>query len=105
MAFYCIADADTVRGFRLAGVRGKAVSSSSEAGMAFSWAVAQPGCEVLILTEDVAAMLGPEMEAARLEYARPLLVEIPGPGGPKSSAGNLQRLARIAVGTPLEDEP
>lgn len=104
MPCYCIADADTVRGFRLAGVPSQAVSTPSESIKALAWAVAKPDCEILILTEDVAASLGPQLEAFRLEHERPLLVEIPGPGGPRTGSEGLRRLVRSAVGTSLEKE-
>ncbi|WP_005035434.1 V-type ATP synthase subunit F [Holophaga foetida] len=105
MPFYCIADEDTVRGFRLAGVPGPLVSSPEEGAKALAWALAHPDCEVLILTEEVAASLGPQLEAFRLEHERPLLVEIPGPAGPRTGDEGLRRLVQSAVGTSLEGMP
>lgn len=105
MPFYCIADEDTVRGFRLAGVPGRAVSKPEEAPEALAWAMEHPDCDLLILTEDVAAGLGPRLEALRVERSRPLVVEIPGPGGPRAGRESLRRLVQRAVGTSLEKEP
>ena len=55
MKFYCIADEDTVRGFRLAAVEGRAVEGADEAAAAFAAAVARKDLDILILTDAVAA--------------------------------------------------
>ena len=54
MNFYCIADEDTVRGLRLAGVSGRAVATAQEAGAALAAAIADAENGVIILTQDVA---------------------------------------------------
>lgn len=105
MPFYCVADGDTVRGFRLAGVPGRAVAAPAETEEALAWALARSDCELLILTEEVAAGLGIRLETLRLERSRPLIVEIPGPGGPRAGRESLRRLVQRAVGTSLEREP
>ncbi|HXY28843.1 MAG TPA: V-type ATP synthase subunit F, partial [Acidimicrobiales bacterium] len=84
---FCIADEDTVRGFRLAGVAGEVVSTPREAAEALARARQLPDCALLILTEQVCSGLGPELSTLRLECNRPLVVEIPGPGGPMTAAG------------------
>lgn len=105
MPFYCVADQDTVRGFRLAGVPGRAVATPEETDEALAWALERPDCELLILTEEVAAGLGPRLETLRLERSRPLIVEIPGPKGPRVGSESLRRLLQRAVSTSLEREP
>jgi vacuolar-type H+-ATPase subunit F/Vma7 len=101
---YCVADEDTVRGFRLAGVPGQAVSTLQETAGAVAAAFERSDCSLLILTEQVAAGLGPRLLALRIERSRPLVVEIPGPRGPASGAGreSLRRLVQRVVGTSLE---
>jgi vacuolar-type H+-ATPase subunit F/Vma7 len=101
---YCIADEDTVRGFRLAGVPGRSVSTPMEGAEVLAWAMEQPDYGLLILTEDVMASLGPQLEVLRMERNRPLLVEIPGPAGPKAERESLRQLVQRAVGTSLEKE-
>ena len=105
MRLVCVADEDTVRGFRLAGVPGRAVSGPGEASEAIAWALEGPECGLLILTEEVCACLGPQVEALRTERSRPILVEIPGPGGPRAGRESLRLLVQRAVGTSLEIEP
>jgi len=102
--YYCIADEDTVRGFRLAGVAGQAVASAPEAAQAIESAAAQPDCAVIILTETVADSIRPQVERIRFEWQRPLLIEIPGPDGPLPGRKRLRQLAQEAVGIKIEEQ-
>ena len=106
MQAFCIADEDTVRGFRLAGVPGQAASTAGEAAEALAQARQRAGCGLLIVTGEVCASLGPELAALRAAGDGPLVVEIPGPGGarPATSPEGLARLVRSIAGTALEDE-
>jgi V/A-type H+/Na+-transporting ATPase subunit F len=96
--FYCIADEDTARGFRLAGIEAHAVVTAEEAQAAINETAARPDCGVLILTEKVAAWIRPQVEIIRLEQDRPLIVEIQGPEGPLSGRKSLRELVQEAVG-------
>lgn len=104
MTFYCIADEDTVRGFRLAGVDGEAVAGAVEAERAVRRAVEQPGIGILILTDVVASEIRPLVDALRVERARPLITEIPGPGGPMPGRKTLRQLVQEAVGIRVGQE-
>ncbi len=104
MKFYCIADEDTVRGFRLAGVAGRAVASASEAGLAMAEVAAQPDYAILILTQKVADSIRPLLEQSRIGRERPLIVEIPGPEGPLPGRKSLRQLVQEAVGLHLDPE-
>ena len=74
--FYCIGDEDTARGFRLAGVHGKAVESAAEAAAALDEAAARADCGVIIISASAAGLARAKVEEIRLERARPLIVEI-----------------------------
>lgn len=102
MKFYCIADEDTVRGFRLAGVEGRVVSSPGEAAEALAEVAVQPDLGIVVLTQQVAAGIREEVDAFRLDRDQPLLVEIPGPEGPMPGRQDLRRLAGSAVGIRME---
>ena len=102
MKFYCIADEDTVRGFRLAGVEGRAVTSATEAAEALNSAAARAEHGIVILTQPVAAWLRPQVDAFRLERDCPLLVEIPGPEGPLGGRRSLRQVVHAAVGIRLD---
>ena len=102
MRFFCLGDEDTVRGFRLAGVAGCPVTSPSAAAEAFAAAIAQPDVAILMLTQQVAAQIRPQVDAFRLERDRPLLVEIPGPQGPLTGRKSLRQLVQSAVGVSMD---
>lgn len=103
MSVYCIADEDTVRGFRLAGFAGHAVTTVAEAAAALDLAVADPGCDLIVLSEPVAAGIRPQVDRIRLERERPLLSELPAAAGTAGHRASLRRLAQEAVGIRLGD--
>jgi V/A-type H+-transporting ATPase subunit F len=96
--FYCIADEDTVRGFRLAGIVGQVATTAQQAAIAIDAAVARGDCGVIILTENVAAGIRNQVDAIRLARSRPLIVEIPGPEGPLPGRKSLRQFVQEAVG-------
>jgi V/A-type H+-transporting ATPase subunit F len=96
--FYCIADEDTVRGFRLAGIAGQSVTTLDQAAAAVRQAVTQTEWGVIILTERLAASIRQQVEAIRMERDRPLIVEIPGPEGPLPGRKSLRQFVQEAVG-------
>ena len=98
MKFYCIADEDTVRGFRLAGIVTQVAATAEQAQAAIDEATAQPDCGVIIITEKVAAWIRPQVEMIRLTRDRPLIVEIPGPEGPLPGRKSLREFVQEAVG-------
>jgi V/A-type H+-transporting ATPase subunit F len=102
--FRCIADEDTVRGFRLAGVPGRAVADAPAASAALAEACAEPDCGIVIVSSPVAALLRAEIEALRLGRDRPLIVEIPGPAGASSQRRSLRDIVQEAMGIRIETE-
>jgi len=96
--FFCIADEDTVRGFRLAGVAGQVATTAPQVAIAIEAAVAQADCGIIILTENVAAGIRDQVDAIRLARSRPLIVEIPGPEGPLRGRKSLREFVQEAVG-------
>jgi len=97
--FYVIGDEELVIGFRFVGVPGQAVVSKAEAEQAFSRATA-PGSStmVLILTEQVSAMIGEQVMQWQLDGSYPLIVEIPGIEGHLENRKSLVDSIREAVG-------
>lgn len=98
MKFYCIADEDTVRGFRLAGIAGQVASTAQQTASALAAAVGRADCGVIILTERIAAGIRAQVDALRLTRTRPLIVEIPGPEGPLAGRKSLREFVQEAVG-------
>ena len=104
MNFYCIADEDTVRGFRLAGIEGQAVVGAQEAVAALDQAMARPDCGVVVLGEAAANSMREHVEKFRLERDKPLIVEVPGPGGPAGGRKGLRQFVQEAVGIRVDRE-
>jgi V/A-type H+-transporting ATPase subunit F len=102
--FYCIADENTVRGFRLAGIDGRTATSAREAAAALASTAAQPEWSVIVLTQPLAAAIRAQVDAIRLEREWPLIVEVPGPDGPLPGHKSLRQLAQEAVGIRLSEE-
>lgn len=101
MNFHCIADEDTVRGFRLAGVSGEVVTPDSAAA-AVKAAAARPDCGILILGGTIAEAIGPLVDQIRYEQRRPLIVEIAGPEGQSRGRKSMRQIVQAAVGIRLE---
>ena len=80
-SYFVIADEDTLLGFRCAGLSGRAVSTSQEAVEALREAQ-EKNAGIVIVTEEVAAMIGAEIDALRFSDELPMVVEIPGAQGP-----------------------
>ena len=104
MKFYCIGDEDSVRGFRLAGIDGRTVSSDEEAEAALQWAVQQTGIGVVIITDVVATAIRSQVDAIRLEREQPLVVEVSGPTGPLAGRKTLRQLVQEAVGIRISQD-
>ena len=104
MTFYCIADEATVRGFRLAGIAGQAVTTAQAAAVAVQQASTGSDCGVIILTDKVAAGIRTQVDCIRFECDRPLVVEIPGPEGASAGSRSLHQLVQEAVGMRLGQE-
>lgn len=102
LSFYCIADPDTVRGFRSAGVAGEAVETADAATQAMEAACARPDVGVVVVTAAVAQWMRPLVESIRLTRPRPLIAEIPGPSGPLAEHRTLQQQVQATAGLTLE---
>jgi V/A-type H+/Na+-transporting ATPase subunit F len=100
--FYCIADEDTARGFRLAGIEARVARTTEEARVAIEEAAGRLDCGVLIITENVSIWVRSQVEMIRLERDRPLIVEIPGPEGPLFARKSLREFVQEAVGVRVD---
>jgi V/A-type H+-transporting ATPase subunit F len=102
--FYCIADEDTVRGFHLAGVEGRAVADPKQAAEALDEAFSRWDVGIVILTDVVASGIRPQVDAYRAGSARPLIVEIAGPKGPLPGRKTLRQFVQEAIGMRIGQE-
>lgn len=104
MKFFCIGDADTVRGFSLAGIAGRAVETAREAAEALEWAAGRPGLGIVIVTDAVAGDIRDQVDALRTGQGTPLVVEVPGPDGPMPGRKTLREFVQEAVGIRIGQE-
>ena len=98
MAYHIIGDADTVLGFRFAGVTGDVVETVEEAREAFARAIEPHELGVLLITRPVEDMLESEVTAHRLECLPPYLAVIPDIWGNGQKRRSLQEMISEAVG-------
>jgi V/A-type H+/Na+-transporting ATPase subunit F len=101
LKFYCLADEDTVRGFRLAGVEGRTVASPKEAADALEQISARKDVGIVIVTDAVAAGIRSQIDGIRMGQMHPLVVEIPGPKGTMPGRKTLRQSVQEAIGIRL----
>ena len=98
MAFYVIGGEELVIGFRFVGVPGTVAETAEEAREAFRAATNTPGVRVLIISEQVTALIPREVMDWQMSGTYPLLVEIPGISGHIEGRAGLIDAIREAVG-------
>ncbi len=76
MTLVCIGDAETVRGFRLAGVESVVVGDAPAAAAALSAALARNDCGLVLLARQVADLIRAQVEQVKQEQAHPLIAEV-----------------------------
>jgi V/A-type H+-transporting ATPase subunit F len=92
---------DAVLGFGLVGVRGWAASTAQQANQALDEALQDPEAGIILVTEDVANLVGPRMDQLMMRSTIPLVVQIPGPQGPSPDRPPLSEVIRRAIGVRL----
>ncbi len=98
MAFHFIGSEELAIGFRFVGVPGTVAVTPEEAHQAFSEVTQRGEARVLVLTEEVAAMISREVLDWQMGGRYPLIVEIPGVGGHREGRTSLIDSIRDAVG-------
>ncbi len=107
MEYFVIAEREIILGFKLVGVDGSIALNRAEALTAFRRVTGSGGVEsvpvgerpkILILTEDVSAMIEDEVLAWQKGSQYPLIVEIPGIHGHLEGKKSLTDAIREAVG-------
>ena len=101
MNYFIIGDEDSVLGFELAGVSGKAVENAAEAEAAFDAALGERGNGIIIITEDAADLIREKVDEYLFSASFPLIVEIPGSKGRKDGRKDLRTLVNEAIGIKL----
>lgn len=96
-----IGSLDAVLGFGLVGVHGWAVATVQEANQALDEALQEPEAGVILVTEEVAGLIGSRMDQLMMRSIVPLVVQIPGPRGPSPGRASLSEVIQRAIGVRL----
>ncbi len=98
MKLMVIGHPEAVLGFSLVGVGGRAATSAAEADQALEAVLSTPDVGIILVTEDVAAMIQTRMDELKMHSTVPLVVEIPAPGGPPPGKPSLNEMVKRAIG-------
>jgi len=98
MSFHVLGSEEIVIGFRFVGIPGTVVGTEQEARDAFRAVTSSGVARVLVLSEQVSAMIPDEVMAWQLGGAFPLIVEVPGLEGHQPNRASLIDSIRDAVG-------
>ena len=101
MKIQVIGHPDAVLGFSLAGVGGKAATTADEVNKALDEAQADSSIGIVLITQDVAALIPARMEHLSLRSTIPLVVEIPSRGGVPEGQASLGDIVLRAIGIKL----
>ncbi len=98
MKLMVIGHPEAVLGFSLVGVGGRSASNAVEANQALDEALAQHDVGIILVTEDVAAMMEARMDQLKMHSTVPLVVEIPGPEEVRTGKPSLSEVVKRAIG-------
>jgi V/A-type H+-transporting ATPase subunit F len=98
MTFYFLGSEELAIGFRFVGVPGTVVATVEEARAAFLDVTRRGEVKVVVITEDVSAMIPREVMDWQMGGSYPLIVEIPGIAGHREGRTSLIDSIRDAVG-------
>ena len=101
MKILVIGHPDAVLGFSLAGVGGIPAATADEVNKALDEAQADKDIGIVLVTQEVAAMIPARMEHLSLRSTIPLVVEIPSRGGAPEGQASLGDIVLRAIGIKL----
>ncbi len=85
----------------MVGVGGRAVASAAEANQALDAALSAADIGIILVTEDVAALIEARMDQLKMHSTVPLVVEIPAPGGIRADKPSIQEVVTRAIGVKI----
>ena len=101
MKLMVIGNPAAVLGFSLVGVDGRVATTAEDANQALDTILAAPDVGIILVTEDVTALIEARMESLKMHSTVPLVVEIPSPGGPPEGKPALSEVVKRAIGIKL----
>ncbi len=100
MSFFIIADSHTFLAFALAGIKGGVAVTPAEARDLLARALADQEVGLVLITERLAQQIRGEVDGARRERVKPLILEIPDLEGPGEKKESLLDRLRAVMGIP-----
>ncbi len=104
MKLMVIGHPDAVLGFSLAGVGGRTAGNAAEANRALDEILAAPDVGIVLVTDDVAAMIATRMDQLKMHSTVPLVVEIPAPERVRPAKTSLSDMVKRAIGIKITEE-
>ena len=101
MKLMVIGHTDAVRGFALVGVQGRVAATVEEVNTALDEALRDASIGIILITDDAAALVRERMNRLAARAAVPLVMQIPGPGGPQADQQALSEMIRRTTGIRL----
>ncbi|MBN2434754.1 MAG: V-type ATP synthase subunit F [Spirochaetes bacterium] len=101
MKYFIIGDEDTVLGFGMVGVHGRAATNEQEAQAAFEEALSLSETAIIIITEQASALISGLVNSYTFSHDFPLIVEIPGMDGRDLNKPRLREMVNEAIGINL----
>lgn len=101
MKYFVIGDEDTVLGFGLVGVQGFVADNATAAENSFKEALKDDEIGIVIITEKVAELIRPLVDAYLFTYNFPLIVEIQDRGGKMAGKPGIRQMVNDAIGIKL----
>jgi V/A-type H+/Na+-transporting ATPase subunit F len=101
MKILVIGHPDAVLGFSMAGVGGKVATNADAVNQALDEAQANKDVGIVLVTQDVAALIPARMENLKLRSTIPLVMEIPASGGTPEGQASLGDIVLRAIGIKL----
>lgn len=98
MQLTVIGHEDAVRGFALVGVHGTIATTAETFNQALDAALNDKNVGIILVTENAAALARQRVDHLIAHSITPLVVEIPGPGGPQTDRPTLSELVRRTTG-------
>ena len=101
MKLLVIGSAPAVWGFSLAGVRGEIVETEEELDAALARSREDDDIGIVLITSDIVDLARERLSNLMARSEVPLVVEIPGPGGPSENRASIHETLRRTLGIRL----
>ena len=98
MKLMVVGHPEAVLGFSLAGVAGRAATSAAEANQALDELLASQDVGIVLVTDDVAALIETRMNDLKMHSTVPLVFEIPSPPAVRPGKPPLSEIVKRAIG-------